>query len=155
MTNTTAILKMPLMNFNNNWKASLTINKMQIVDGEMTLCTTKYTIIMMANHLHSCQTKFKLIIFISFRIKELIINYLCLYAFNYFIGRHSIPCPSHARHVLPEAKRRRGDFSENPKGTDLAGLWGHGITFAQWNHRMRQMLLLEAVGKPPTPWQMN
>ena len=33
--------------------------------------------------------------------------------------------------ILPEAKRRRGDFSENPKGTDLAGLWGHGITFAQ------------------------
>ena len=51
-----------------------------------------------------------------------------------FIGRHSIPCPCHARFlekILPEAKRRRGDFFQNPKGSDLAGQWGHGITFAQ------------------------
>jgi len=33
--------------------------------------------------------------------------------------------------ILPEAKRRRGDFFENPKGADLAGQKGHGITFAK------------------------
>ena len=42
---------------------------------------------------------------------------------------NSVSC--HARRVLPEAKRRRGDFFENPKGADLAGQWGHGITFAK------------------------
>jgi len=42
---------------------------------------------------------------------------------------NSVSCPARfLGKILPEAKRRRGDFFQNLY--NLAGQWGHGITFA-------------------------